>query len=171
MPIDRGNKVNLTNLHLRVLEPLIEDPHMPIAEVAKLAGLSAKRVRKIIQELIRSRGILFTVVTDVSAGDVLHVVYRVNYNPQVIDSDTLIDTIRADFQKEYRQVIKSAIEPVLWLEFFVNHLSDSEVIAARIREIPSIELESTIIPYPRKWYRSRRSEWLREKIAATLHSS
>ncbi|MGD2073240.1 MAG: winged helix-turn-helix transcriptional regulator [Candidatus Thorarchaeota archaeon] len=171
LPIDRGNKIKLTKLRLRVLEPLLEDPHMPFSEVAKRTGLSARRVRRIIRGLIQSRGILFTIITDIPAGDVLHIVFRVRYNPQSIDSHSIIEMLQSDFENEYYRVIKSAMEPVIWLEFLIEQLAASELIAARIREIPSAELISTIIPYPLKWHRSRRREWLREKIDATLYPS
>jgi hypothetical protein len=101
----------------------------------------------------------------------LHVVFRVTNNPQDIDSDTIIETLKADFQKEYFREFKSAMEPILWLEFLIEQLSDSEIIASEIRKIPSTNLESTIIPYPRRFYRLRRREWLKEKITKALHSN
>jgi DNA-binding Lrp family transcriptional regulator len=172
LPFDRGMKIELTRLQLRVLEPLLDDPHLPIAEVAKQTGLSAKRVRRTIKELIESRGIMFTIVVDVPAGDVLHVVFRVSYNSQYIDSDAISEQLKSDFQKWYLRDFKSAMEPVLWLEFLVEQLADSEIIASRIRELPSVILESTIIPYPLRFHRSIRTEWLRQEIdTASLHSS
>lgn len=171
LPADRGKKINLTHTQFTVLEPLLDDPHMPIAEVAKQTGFSAKKVRRIIHELIQSRGIMFTVLVDVPAGDVLYVVFRVSFNPQVIDSNAIIEKLKSEFQKEYFREAKSAIEPLMWIEFLINQLADSEIIASKIREIPSANLESTIIPYPRKFYRSRRAEWLRNKITTVLHSN
>jgi DNA-binding Lrp family transcriptional regulator len=165
LPIERGKKINLTQTQLKVIEPLLEDPHMPIAEIAKQTRLSAKRVRRVIHELIRGRGILFTIVIDISAGDSLHIVYRVSYNPQEIESDTISQQLKSNFQTEYLREFKSAIEPVMWLEFLVEQLADSEFIASKIRELPSVNLESTIIPYPRKFYRSRRAEWLQNLIS------
>jgi DNA-binding Lrp family transcriptional regulator len=171
LPADRGNKIKLTRLQMRVLEPLLDDPHMPIAEVAKRTGLSAKRVRKIIGELIQGRGILFTIIYDIPAGDVLHLVFRIRYNPQVIDSISLVKKIQSDFQMEYYREFESAMEPVIWLEFLIEQLTDSEAIATRIREIPSVDLVSTIIPYPLKFSRLRRKERLLEEITIKLHST
>ena len=144
---------------------------MPIADVAKKTGLSAKRVRKLIRELIQGQGILFTIYVDMPAGNVLHIVYRVRYNPQVIDSTTIVEQMKSDFQAEYYREFKSAMEPVMWLEFLVDQLNDSAVISARIREIPSVELVSTIIPYPLKFRRLRRKEWLLKEIKTKLHSA
>ncbi len=51
----RDGKMDLKNLHLRVLKQLWDNPRMPVVEVAERSGLTTKRVRSLISEMIDSR--------------------------------------------------------------------------------------------------------------------
>jgi len=47
----KGKKMELSKTHLKVLKALLEDPRMAISDISKRAGLTARRVRRALNEL------------------------------------------------------------------------------------------------------------------------
>ena len=52
IPRPRGQKNDLTKQQVRILAPLLDNPRMRIADIAKHTGLTARRVRRTLNELI-----------------------------------------------------------------------------------------------------------------------
>jgi hypothetical protein len=67
----RGNQVSFTKVQLQVLRCLLRDARIPATEIASEIGLSARRVRQVLQDLIKGGGLYFTIFTKMSAGGVI----------------------------------------------------------------------------------------------------
>ena len=67
----RGNKITFTKSQLQVLQCLLDDARIPATEIAKKIGLSPRRVRQLLQELIQGGGLYFTIFTKMSAAGVI----------------------------------------------------------------------------------------------------
>jgi len=165
VPTPKGEKAELSNIQLRVLAPLLDNPRMPISKIAKQTGFTARRVRRTLNELIEQRAVEFTVSSTLSVADSTFFAFRISWDPKVINPDTIEAKIRSDYPLELWGCIQSAIEPLLWADFLVNHTKEVEPIAASLRSIPSVVIESTILVYPPKKRRMVREIILREMIS------
>lgn len=164
LPVLRGSKVKLSNLHLRVLAPLLANPRMPISENAKQTGLTARKVRRALTELTEGGGVEFTISSNLSADDATFIAFRIQWNPKVIGHNDIEEKIRDEFPIKTWRIAHSATEPLMWCDFLVEHTREAESIGISIRNIPSVLIESTIITYPPKKTRSLREGQLRALI-------
>ncbi len=50
----------------------------------------------------------------------------------------------------------------MWIDFVFDNVRDAEPIAKRIRMMPGVEIENTIVPYPKRWFTGYRDARLVE---------
>lgn len=162
---ETGKKVEFANLEIRVIAALVEDPRMSISEIAEKTGLTARRVRKILQNLIDNGGVRFTTIINWNAGDQTRVSFRVKWDEKFFERDQIIEKVREKYPDEFVAVYTSSMENLMWIEFMIEHVRDAEGIADWLTSNASVIVMSTIIPYPRKWYPGIRELNLQEMIA------
>ena len=164
LPIEKGQKASLSNIQLRVLAPLIDYPRMPISKIAKQTGLTARRVRRTLNELIEQRAVEFTISWDLSVSDATYFAFRVSWNPKTINPDIIEERILEAYSNELWRFIYSSTESLLWVSFLVDNARDVEGIAAYLRTISSLVIETTFLIYPHKRMRSVKEQILRQLI-------
>ncbi|MHA2423870.1 MAG: Lrp/AsnC family transcriptional regulator [Candidatus Thorarchaeota archaeon] len=169
LPAPRGESKPLTNLQLRVLAPLLENPKMKVPEIAKKAGLTVRRVRRILDELAEIRSVLFTIISALSASDASFFAFRLTWDPKVITPEKIRAILQEKYPNEFYNLIHSVFEPVMWCDFLLEHIKDSEPIISELRNIPSVDLRNTILVYPPKKQRSIRHQALRKMIEDAGH--
>jgi DNA-binding Lrp family transcriptional regulator len=164
LPTSRGRKVELTNLQMRVLVPLIHDPRMPVTDIAKETKLTARRVRRTLRELYDGGGVEFTASLVLSAAETTFLAFRIQWDPKEIEAEEIDSRIKREFPNEYLWSSFSAVEPLLWSDFMVEHPREAERIAGKLRSIPSLVIDSTLIVFPPKKSRHLREQKLRELL-------
>ena len=143
----RGKKTTLTNLQLRVLKQLVDNPRMSIVELAELAGMTARRVRRIIDELQESEGILFSVYWNLGIGGLTEVLLRIEWDEKTASHEEIIDTLRREYPLEFWTPFISAAYPVVFARFVVEKLETIESIARTVRRSPYVKSLSTLVLY------------------------
>jgi len=68
LQVPQGKKVDLKPLQLRVLRCLVEDPRLPVTDIANKTGLTPRRVRRILSQLIEGGGVRFAIMINPNAG-------------------------------------------------------------------------------------------------------
>ncbi|MHA1959481.1 MAG: Lrp/AsnC family transcriptional regulator [Candidatus Thorarchaeota archaeon] len=164
VPIARGRKVELTNLQMRVLVPLLDDPRMSITNIAKQTKLTARRVRRTILELYEGGGINFTASLVLSAAESTSLAFRIRWDSKEIEPERIDSIIKKEFPNQYYRSKFSAMEPLMWIDFMVEHPREAEIIAGTLRGIPSVVIENTIITFPPKKSRHLREQKLRKLL-------
>ncbi len=165
LPLESGQKVSLSNLQLRVLGAMVDDPRKPISEIARSAGLTTRRVRRILGNLVNCGGIQFTIQFDLSNADSVYIAFRLGWNERDVTPAEIGRILQEEFPNEFIKSSISATEPLMWCDFLVGHTSDLETISVHLRKIPSVVIESTILIYPPKRRRNLREQRLRNLIA------
>ncbi|MFQ5833467.1 MAG: winged helix-turn-helix domain-containing protein [Candidatus Thorarchaeota archaeon] len=66
---DLGSKMELSSLQLRVMPWLLRDPRMSVNDIARNSGLTTRRVRRIINDLLESESINFSFYWNPNAED------------------------------------------------------------------------------------------------------
>ncbi|MHA2428186.1 MAG: Lrp/AsnC family transcriptional regulator [Candidatus Hermodarchaeia archaeon] len=163
-PAYRGQKVKLSDYELRVLPPLLEDARLPITEIAKNAKTTAKRVSRTLQNLITGKGVEFTALYNLVASDSTHFVLKIEWEEKTLTPEKIVNQVQDLYPLEFWLFKYSAIQNLMWISFNVDHPRNIEPIATAVRELPSLHLTGTIIPYPGKRFSEYREIQLRELV-------
>jgi DNA-binding Lrp family transcriptional regulator len=142
-----GKKVELANLHLRILAILRKDARAPINDIAYETGLAPKTVRRAIRELTQGEGVVFSARPDMAAGKLVNFYVRFEWNEDEITLDELLKWLREKYPLELWDPTPSAIAPVLFAEFVVEYLHEAEAIARHIRSRTFVKSTTTLVSY------------------------
>jgi DNA-binding Lrp family transcriptional regulator len=144
----RGRKIDFTPQQLRVLHVLREDARMRVAEIAKRTGLTAAKVRRVLQQLIDGGGVHFTVRWNLSAGESIVMEFRITWDETSAASDDIVRWLQEEFPLNFWFAFTSASRPTMITEFVVNHLREAEEISSRIKRVPFVKSVDTMVVYP-----------------------
>jgi Lrp/AsnC family leucine-responsive transcriptional regulator len=150
MVTDPGRKTELTKLHMRILRHLLDNPRMMISELASRSGLTARRVRKLLSELIESRSFWFSVRWNLSAGDSTEFYVRLEYDQSMSSPEEIDKWLRSEYEMEYWYSYVSALEPVLFAKFVTDHFRDAEPITRKATSADFVTSTRTLLCYPVK---------------------
>ncbi|MHA1636614.1 MAG: winged helix-turn-helix transcriptional regulator [Candidatus Thorarchaeota archaeon] len=153
LPMDRGGRIKLGKSHLKVLRSLRNSPRMAVSTIARETGLTARRVKRIINELYETRAIRFTIHLTLNAGGSTMFVVRVSWNEKQTNATMIAEWFSNEYPVEYWYHYQSASDSILWAILVVDHIRDAEPIVRGLQQIPSVELTSMVIPYPEKRFK------------------
>jgi DNA-binding Lrp family transcriptional regulator len=150
--IGPGRRIELTKLHLRVLRQLLDNARMQIGEIAERSGLTARRVRRVLQELQSSEAFWFATRWNLSLGESTQFYVRIERDTQLMDHNEVDHWLREQFHLEYWYSYVSAIEPVTFAKFVTEHFREAEPISRAIKAAPFAVSIDTMICYPVRKY-------------------
>ncbi|MFW9848680.1 MAG: winged helix-turn-helix transcriptional regulator [Candidatus Thorarchaeota archaeon] len=162
-PNNRGKKIEFSNTQLRVLKVLRKDPRMPVSQIAKEAGITTKRTRRVIRELEESEAVWFSAKVNVNAGSSTRFVLRLSWDEKKISSQDIEKYAREKYPHMYEGAHVSASNPRMFAMFTADHIRIAESVARDLQKLPSVDHEITVIPYPAHLY-----EGIRESSLADL---
>ena len=143
----RGKKVELSNLHLRILAVLQDNPRAMINDIAHDTDLSPKTVRRAIRELMNGEGIVFSARPDMAAGKIVNFFVRFDWDENEITMDKVVKWLEGTYPVELWDPTPSAPDPVFFSEFVVENLQEAEAIARYIRSRAFIKSTATLVSY------------------------
>ena len=143
----KGKKITLTKLQLRVLKHLVDNPRISIVEVAELAGMSARRVRRIIEKLKKSEAIRFAVLWNLGIGGLNEILLRIEWDDKNSNHEKVIEWLREEYPLEFWSPFVSAAFPVIFARFVVEDLETIEKITRSVRRAPFVKSLSTLVFY------------------------
>lgn len=152
LPTHRGRKRELSALDLKVIKSLRNDPRKSIITIAEDCGLTARRVRSILDRLIEEDIIRPTINVNPNTGNTIWVDLRIRWDPKVTSGEFIRNELQEAFPNQLFHEMHSAIEPVMWADFLIEMVSESERITHKIKSIPSARVENTILPFPMKFF-------------------
>jgi DNA-binding Lrp family transcriptional regulator len=146
----RGTKVDFKPLQLRVLNCLVENPRMPATEVATKTGLTPRRVRRIITQLVEGGGLNFVARLNLNAGPGVIYYAQLLWNESKATHTEVEYWLDKEFAGHYFDSHTSASGPMMLSLFVVDHLRDAEPLSRKISQGEVIESVKTIFPFPTK---------------------
>jgi DNA-binding Lrp family transcriptional regulator len=147
------NKVELTNLHLRILAALQKNPRALINEIAQETGLAAKTVRRGIRELTEGGGVIFSARPDMAAGRLVNFYVRFEWNEDETSLEEVVKWLQETYALELWDPTISATAPVIFAEFVVDDLHQAEEIARHIRCQSFVKSTTTLVSYSNKKFK------------------
>ncbi len=146
----RGKKVDFKPLQLRVLKNLVEDPRMPATELAAKAGLTPRRIRRIIKQLLEGGGLNFVARLNLNAGPGVIYYAQIIWDEEKATHSEVEYWLEKEFTGKYFDSHISVTAPMMFSLFVVDHLRDAEPLSVKISEGPLIKSVKTIFPFPTK---------------------
>lgn len=155
-----GAKMNLTKTHLRVLEPLLDDPRLPIVDVAQKTGLTARRVRRLIRELEEGGVLRFTALLELGAAASIPFIVQIHWNEKTTTYSTITDWLIKNYSLEHWETYVSASEPAIYSLLVADDLTHLTTTVRSIRQNEYITSVKALIGYHHKYFSSSRHNML-----------
>ena len=160
----RGSKMNLTKTHLRVLAPLLDDPRLPIVDVAQQTGLTARRVRRLIRELEESGVLIFTALLELGAAASVPFIVRILWNEKTTTYPTITDWIDKEYSLLHWETYVSASEPVIFSLLLADNLTELSETVRSIRQNEHVTSVKALIGVYHKYFSSYRHQLLIQMV-------
>ncbi|MGY5875014.1 MAG: winged helix-turn-helix transcriptional regulator [Candidatus Thorarchaeota archaeon] len=146
----QGSTMELSRTHLRVLRCLLQDARMPIKDVAECTGMTARRIRRILNSLVESESVQFRVRWDLGAGGSTQFFVKTEYNQREKAHEEMDVWLEEAYPDEFWYSYASAVQPVIYANFVVDHLREVDRISREIRSKSFVAATASLISYPVK---------------------
>ncbi|MFW9964902.1 MAG: winged helix-turn-helix transcriptional regulator [Candidatus Sifarchaeia archaeon] len=163
-----GAKMKLTKTHLRVLEPLLKDPRLPIVDVAQMTGLTARRVRRLIGELEDSDALRFGTLIELGATTSLPFIVRILWDEKTATYSSIADWLETAYPIHHRETYISASEPVIYSLLVADDLTELVEIVRSIRKNEYVKSVKASISGHHKYFSSYRYEKLIQMVKESI---
>lgn len=160
-----GKKREITKLELRVLRWLLEDPRMPISEIAEKSSLTSRRVRNVIDSLQKDEVVFFAIRWALNAGGSIEFFLRIRYDVKVAAHEDVSKWLLDTFPSEFWYPFPSASQPILIARFVVTDFRRIEPIERTVAAAPFVESVSTLVCHAVKKRPRLGVERLREMVS------
>jgi len=169
LPRDRGGIIDLTPTHLKVLQILRDNPRIAISTLAKKTGLTARKARKAVNQLIDSQAIRFTFHLKLNAGGATMFVIRLTWDEKQTNETKIINWFKSNYDQEFWYHYTSAAEPVIWAILVVDHMRETEPILRNLKLVSSVNATNMVFPYPEKRFKGLGNVMLDELLEPLDH--
>ena len=142
---NRGKKIEYSNTQLKVLNCLFDDPRMSVSDIAKQTSMSARRVRRTIDDLEESESVQWTLLWNPNAGGYITFLARSLYDEREITFEGIDDWCRKSFPDEYFYSHRFASEPSTISVFQVGKITELEKIYRAIKNVRGVKSVTTYI--------------------------
>jgi len=159
---------SLGNLHLRVIKCLLDDARMPIVEIANNTGLTARRVRRVLEEIEESNSVFASILLELGAASSIPFVIWFNYDQQKISPRELETWLEENYDMPLWQVFLSVAEPVAGGLFAVDTLTELDEIVRSIRGNDFIKTAKVSISTYHAYFDGPRARKLRDMIETAI---
>ncbi|MFW9931866.1 MAG: winged helix-turn-helix transcriptional regulator [Candidatus Thorarchaeota archaeon] len=165
--MNRGPKLELTKKQVHVLHAIIDDPRMQLSTIADRTGLSAKTVRRILNELIEDAGIWFGSRLHLNSTDGVSFLVRVVWDENQSQLPDVLEWLSTEFSDEYWFPLISVNSPIIFAVFMVAKIKDINVVIEKLRKSPLLTSASAIMGSQSHSFYDLRRYWLEEKFIET----
>lgn len=143
-----GSRVEFTPLQLRVLKHLLEDARMPVRMIADRTGLTPRRIRRILKQLVECGGLMFVARYNLNVGTGITYYAQIYWNSDKADFNQIDRWLDKEFPGKYYDSHFSSSAPMMLSVFVIDNLKEAEVLSQQICLNPVIESVRTLFPFP-----------------------
>ncbi len=182
---DKGGKINFTDLQMKVLNELRKDARMSIVELAKRTGLTARTIRRVLDQLggnsatarafvvrdnllpnerASSEPVHFRSIWNLNAGGCISYAVRLTYDEDQGNSIDVDSWLRKEYPVAHWYSYASATEPLVFSTFNVESVAAFEKIHHSLKKGQMIESSETLVLYPQRHFKGLREICLDELL-------
>ena len=162
--IDRGSTLELTKPHVKVLKSLVDNPRKSIVDIADESGLSARRVRKLITDLLRSQAVRFGAFLELGAVDSIPFLMRIQWDDQATTHQAISSWLKSIFTVSLWELYVSAEAPILIGLLTGENLTEVDDFAQQTRSHEHIDTVTVQIAKYHNFFSGLRTKKLLEII-------
>jgi DNA-binding Lrp family transcriptional regulator len=134
----QGSTMELTKLHLRVINVLLDDPRMSIVDIAEKTGLTSRRVRRLVNELVEGQAIIFRSFNELGKAGSIPFLMWITWNEKETDHNAIRDWLNKTFSLSLWESFISAEAPIMICLLTGEDLTEVDSIARVTRRHPHI---------------------------------
>ncbi|MFX1263222.1 MAG: winged helix-turn-helix transcriptional regulator [Promethearchaeota archaeon] len=164
----RGTKFELTTNHLKVLYYLRDNPRMSIVDLARKSGMTARRVRRLVTELVESESIIFTANLELGEAGSIPFLARVVWNERNADYTGVIEWLMSRYPDSLWEWYVSVSEPAIFCLFTAEDLNEMNSKAREIRQQDFVDQVKVIVASYHDGFGGPRSRLLNEMIQEVI---
>jgi len=137
---------------------------MSIIDITEKTRLTARRVRKILQEIQDSQAVRCSLNLELGAASDIPFLICLTYDQSVASPDELVKWLRAEYPLPLWDIYLSASEPIAICLFAVDTLTELDEIVRNIRKNDVIEKAKVTISTHHKYFDGPRRRLLFEMV-------
>ncbi len=160
----KGTEIVLTKLHLRILSCLVDNPRMSLVDIASMSGLTAKRVRRLLDEMVDSRAVKFQALIELGAATSIPFIAKIGWDESIIDIQGIEDWFKQEFPLTFWDIFISAIEPTIFCLLSGEDLTAVDNVVQRIRSHAAVCNMKIMICTHHKYFDGVRQKALADMI-------
>jgi DNA-binding Lrp family transcriptional regulator len=157
-------KDEFTGLQLRVLSALMEDARMQLVSIADKTGLTTRRVRRTVQELLDSNNVRFTLKWNPEASKGIPFIARIDFDESKIQSTDCERWLRERFPIPLWEVMISSSEPTIFVYFVAEDQTHLERLTREVRQVAFVKSVVTFVNKPTRVFPGLRNHRLTEML-------
>lgn len=154
----QGSTMSLSKLHLHVLNSLIDDPRRSVASIAEQTGLTARRVRRLVKELVDRRAVQFTALLELGEAESIPFLMRITWDEKGVDHHALINWLNVKFPLTLWETYISVDSPILICLFTGKNLNEVDSITRTTRQYDPVQTVTVIIAKHHKYFPGLRDQ-------------
>jgi len=139
-----GHTMEFSKLHLRILKTLMEEPRLSIVDIANQSGLTARRVRKLVTELIASKAVRFSAFVELGVAGSIPFLMRMTWDERATDHQAIISWLNETFVASLWETYISVEAPIIISLLVAETLTEVDAIARstrRHKHIPRVTVQ------------------------------
>ncbi|MHA2424543.1 MAG: winged helix-turn-helix transcriptional regulator [Candidatus Thorarchaeota archaeon] len=157
-----GNKIELNGIQKRVLQVLSEDARASISQTAESTGLTSRRVRRVIDSLMKSNAFHFSVRWNLASKDLTQLFVFTHLKPKASYEDFFEWWFEHNGDVTWA-ALPSATEPLIVLQLVFDSLSE---VQPRLKLLRDSEFVTEIHDYV--VYSAKKYPWMGQKLLKEL---
>jgi len=160
----RGTPIELSKMHLRVLKPLLHEPRLSVVEISNKSGLTARRVRRLLNQLEESGALRFGVLMELGAATSIPFLARVTWDERTTNYQEVRNWIAQTYPLSHWETYVSASEPIAYSLIAVKNMVEVNDVTRALRKYEKIQSVKALISKYHKFYPSITRQKLVEMI-------
>jgi DNA-binding Lrp family transcriptional regulator len=159
-----GHSMEFSKLHLRILKTLNDDPRMSIVDIAEKSRLTARRVRKLVNEIIEGKAIKFSAFVELGAAGSIPFLMRMTWDERATDHGAIHSWLEETFAPNIWETYISVEAPIIISLLTAETLTEVDTIARTTRRQKNIPTVTIQISKHHNYFPGLRSQMLTELI-------
>lgn len=147
--VSRGKKANFSKSQLQVLRCLFDDGRMPVSQIAQQTGFTARRVRKILRELIDGGGVhIFAGQNIFSLGDMEYRL-KIRYDESQARGRDIITGVYNKYPDAFWWASITTNEPLVDIGLIIDRPGTAVPIINEVKAASYTQSVEDYVSYPR----------------------
>ncbi len=139
-----SSTMKFSKLHLRILKTLMDNPRKSIVDIADQSGLTARRVRKLINEIIDGQAVRFSAFVELGVAENIPFLMRISWDERAADHKAIASWLEETFPLSLWETYISVEAPIMISLLVGENLTEVDKIVRTTRQnkhIPTVTVQ------------------------------